>query len=248
MKRSRAALLHLLPSLLLLAVCAGLALFLWYPHPFRHLPESGRFSLLLIGSAVVVGPALTWLVFKNGKKGLVLDLAVIGLIQLAALGWGTYTLYLAKPYFMVFAVDRFETLARRDVTYPVGNPAFLDKPFTGPLALYANMPADTDRFQKLLQEVMFEGKPDLAFRPEFWSAYEDRQHLVVQVAQPLGSLRQARPAAAAAINALVRDNGGEIAELQYVPGMIGSGHFSVVIDARSGAISGYLDTDPWLNE
>lgn len=250
MTRSRAALLHLLPSLLLLALCACLALYLWYPYPFRQLPESGRFSLLLIFSAIIVGPTLTWLVHKPGKHGraLAFDLGVIALIQLVAMVWGMYTLYLARPYFMVFAVDRFEILARRDVTYPVNNPAFLDTPLNGPVPLYANMPTDSEQFQRLLQEVMFEGKPDLPFRPEFWSSYEERQHLVLQVSQPLDVLRRARPAAVADIDALVQDNGGEIGNLQFVPGMIDSGSFTVVVEASTGAISGYLATDPWIIE
>lgn len=249
MTRTRPVLLHLLASLLLLAVCAGVALYLWYPHPFRHLPASGRFSLLLIVSVAFVGPALTWLVNKPGKRGraLAFDLVIISLIQLAAMAWGAYTLYLARPYFMVFAVDRFEVLARRDVTYPVTNPAFLDKPLTGPLIMYAHMPTDTERYQRLLREVMFEGKPDLPFRPEFWSVYAERQQLVLQVSRPLSELRRTRPAAAGDIDALVQDNGGEIGGLQFVPGMIGNGHFTVVLDAKSGAIRGYLGTDPWTN-
>jgi hypothetical protein len=205
---------------------------------------------LLIVSAVLVGPALTWLVHKPGKSGraFLFDLVVIGLVQLAALAWGAYTLYLARPYFMVFAVDRFETLARRDVTYPVNNPAFLETPLTGPLPLYANMPTDEERFQALLQEVIFEGKPDLAFRPEFWSSYADRQHLVLKASRPLSELRHARPAAEAGIDTLVQDNGGDISALQFVPGLIGDVSFTVVIDAGTGAINSYLDTDPWVNE
>jgi len=250
MTRSRAALIYLLPGLLLLAACAALALFSWYPYPFRQLPESGKFSILMIVCAVLIGPALAWLVHKPGKsrRALAFDLVIIGLIQLAAMGWGMYTLYLDRPYFMVFAVDRFEILARRDVAGPVTNPAFLNNPLTGPLPLYANMPTDREQFQKLLREVMLEGKPDLPFRPEFWSNYTDRKQLVLEVSQPLAALRSARPEDAACIDDLVQDNGGDIGKLQFVPGLIGDGSFTVVIDAGTGAISGYLDTDPWINE
>ena len=250
MTRSRAALIYLLPGLLLLAACSALALFLWYPYPFRQLPESGKFSTLLIICPVFIGPALARLVHKPGKSGraLAFDLVVIGLVQLLAMAWGAYTLHLARPSFMVFAVDRFETLSRRDVTHPIINPDFQKTPLSGPLPLYANMPADSEQFQKLLREVMFEGKPDLPFRPEFWSSYADRQHLVLQVARPLSELRQARPAAGADIDALVQNNGGDITKLQFVPGLIGDGSFTVVIDGGTGAIGGYLDTDPWINE
>ena len=50
-------------------------------------------------------------------------------------------------------------------------PGFWKKPTAGPILLYANMPADPAAYQQLLQEVMLEGKPDLQFRPEFWSLY-----------------------------------------------------------------------------
>ena len=74
MSKSRAALTHLWPTLLLLATLATATLFFWYPYPFRQFGDSGKFALLLILTAAFIGPALTFLVYKKGKRGLLLDL------------------------------------------------------------------------------------------------------------------------------------------------------------------------------
>jgi hypothetical protein len=249
MKRTRTALLHLGPSLLLLAACAGLVLFAWYPYPFLQLSTSGGRAALLVAAACVIAPALTWLVATPGKgrSKLVLDLVVISLIQVSTVAWGMYNLSVQKPYFMVFTLDRFDVLARREAFGWIDNPAFLDKPLSGPIPLYAEMPSDPDTYQRFLREVMFEGMPDLQFRPEFWSRYAGRAQEALQAASPLADLRGARPDAAECIDTLVGDHGGDITQLRFVPGMMRGGQFAAVLDATSGELLGYVQTDPWLD-
>jgi len=247
MTRSRAALTHLWPSLLLLAVLAGLVLFAWYPYPFRQFEQSGKFALALILTAGFIGPAMTWLVYSKGKRGLLLDLVVISIIQLAAVGWGALSLFQNRPYFMVYTVDRFEVLSARDVDFAwITEAKFLDKPFAGPILLFANMPADPAAYQKLLHEVMFEGKPDLQFRPEFWSLYAERRQLALQKSFSLSDLRDKRPDSLVAMDRLVKRHGGDIDLLRFVPAMLKDGQFAVILDAGSGDVVDTLMTDPWL--
>ena len=250
MDKSRAALTHLWPSLLVLAIIAGLVLFVWYPDPFLQFKANGKFSLVLIFCAGFIGPALTWLVYQPGKskRALVFDLVVITLIQTAAIAWGSFALYQNRPYFMVFTIDRFEVLSIRDVYRPtIIRPEFLDKPAIGPIVLYASMPTDPDGFQKLLQEVMFEGKPDLQFRPEFWSLYSQKQQLALQAARPLDELRIARPESVKAIDKLVNKNGGDITRFKFVPGIVQDFQFTAILDADSGELIETLTIDAWLD-
>jgi hypothetical protein len=247
MSKSRAALVHLWPSMLLLALLAGLVLFVWYPYPFLQIQKSGKFALLLVLTAGFIGPALTWLVYKKDKRGLVFDLVVIVIVQLAAIGWGSFSLYQSRPYFMVYTVDRFEVMSVRDIDMTTSiDLQFLDKPLAGPILLYANMPKDQAGFQKLLQEVMFEGKPDLQFRPEFWSLYADRQKLALQTSRPLAELRDARPSSITNIDKLVQNNGDDIKRLVFLPAMVNDGHFAVILDSESGAVIENLKIDPFL--
>jgi hypothetical protein len=203
---------------------------------------------LLIISAGSAGPFLTWLVYSKGKRGLVLDLSVIATIQLAAIAWGTLSLYQNRPLFMVYTVDRFEVFSERDVDLTwVTDPRFLDKPFVGPMLLYANLPSDPATYQKFLQEVMFEGQPDLQFRAEFWSPYTERQQLVLQKSKSLEALLVARPDSAQTIGKLVKDNGGDINQLLFVPAILKHGEFAVILDALSGEVLDTLVIDPWLD-
>lgn len=248
MNRTRAALALLWPSLLLLLVLAGLVLFAWYPYPFRQFGSSGKFALLLILAATAFGPALIWLVFKPGKWGLLFDIWVIVLMQLAAIGWGAFSLYQNRPFFMVHTVDQFEVLSQRDVdTNWITDPKFLEKPFVGPILLYANMPTDPVAYQKLIKEIMFEGKPDLQFRPEFWSLYAERQQFALQYSRPLLELREAQQGSKDTIDNFVKSQGREIDQFVIVPVQQKDGQFTAILDAANGEVVGNLMLDPRID-
>ena len=233
----------------MLVIIASLILFVWYPYPFLQFKANDKFSLTLLVAAVFFGPAMTWFLYKKDKWGLVFDLVVVVLIQVAAMAWSTYALYQNRPYFMVFTVDRFEILSIREVQFSnPGQLKFLDKPTVGPILLYANMPIEPQRFQKLLREVMFEGKPDLQFRPEFWSFYSDRQVQTLAVSKPLSALRNRRPESANSIDKLVRQHGGDIEQLRFVAGMIKDSQFAAILDADSGKLIDSLLIDAWIDE
>lgn len=249
MNKRSAALRHLWPSVILLVFIAGLILLVWYPYPFLQFKANDKFSLALIAAAGVIGPALTWFLYRKGKWGLVFDLVVVLLIQIAAIAWATFALYQNRPYFMVFTVDRFEVLSIREVEF--SNPEqlkFLDKPWVGPTLVYANMPLEPQAFQKLLKEIMFEGKPDLQFRPEFWSFYSERQLQTLKVSKSLTDLRGARPESADQIDQLVAKHGGVIAKLNFVPGMNRDGAFAAILDADNGEVLDMLSINAWLDE
>jgi hypothetical protein len=148
---------------------------------------------------------------------------------------------------MVYTLDRFEVLSERDVDSAwIKDPKFLDKPFSGPILLSANMPADPAAYQKFLREVMFEGQPDLQFRPEFWSLYDEAKQLALKTSRPLGDLREKRTASADQIDRLVRRHGGDIGRYRFVPALLRDAQFTVILDARNGDVVDSLMIDPWL--
>lgn len=247
MTKSRAALTHFWPSALLLLTIGGLIVFAWYPYPFLQFEDTAKFPLMLIVIAGLIGPAMTGLVYKKAKRGLVFDLSVIIIIQLTAVAWGTVALYQNRPFFMVFTVERFEVLSMRDVDPgSITNPRFLDKPFAGPILLYAEMPTG-DAFQKLIKEVMLEGQPDLQYRPEFWSIYSDKQILAIKPSKALNELRIMRPDSVAEIDKLVQKHGGDINKLNFVPVLHQNGQFAAILEADSGKFIDSLVLDPWIN-
>ena len=104
-----------------------------------------------------------------------------------------------------------------------------------------------DAFQKLLKEVMLEGKPDLQYRPEFWSLYRHKQDLVLKPSKPLNELRIMRPDSVVEIDKLVQKHGGNIGRFNFVPGQHQNGQFAAILDADSGELIDSLVIDPWID-
>ena len=137
--RAYAAGLHLLISAAVAGLAAVLVFFVWYPGAFRHMAGGRDLFLLVTAVDVVIGPVLTFAVFNRakGKRHLSRDLAVIALLQIAALVYGLHTVYIARPVAMVFEVERFRLVSANDVLVeelPKALPEFRELSLTGPQA------------------------------------------------------------------------------------------------------------------
>ena len=206
---------------------------------------------MLIGVDLILGPVLTLIVFKPGKRGLKFDLSVIALVQLTALVYGMTVIYRERPYATVFALDRFVVLAQHDIDLAQladarASGRLGDKPSLGPMLAVASRPATEALRQKLLDETLFGGKPDIDRRPEFWSRYDDEAEQVIGREQPLAALRAARPQSAAQIAALPAKLGVPEARIGFVPMIAKNRDVSAIVDAQTGALLDVLDVDPWI--
>jgi hypothetical protein len=250
--RPRAVLSHLGLSAAIVGTACALIFFVWYPHPYFRATGASRVLLVLVGVDLVLGPLLTAIVFKPGKRGLKFDLVVIALVQLAAFVYGATTIYRGRPYFTVFAVDRFYVLARGDIVPEElarhERDDWLRKPVRGPLVVAAQRPADIEVAQRLLDETLLQGKPDIERRPDFWSAYAERAEQVGARARPLAALSAARPQAASAIAALPARLGVPAERLGFLPLIARNRDLSFIVDMTSGTPLDVLDVDPWLGD
>jgi len=109
----KAFLIHLALSLLIFGGLFALLLFFWYPEPY--FTASGGWQGLKIVAMVdiVLGPLLTLVVYNPAKprRELLQDYSFIVLLQLAALGWGVYTVYQNRPVVAAWWDDRFYTVS-----------------------------------------------------------------------------------------------------------------------------------------
>lgn len=100
----------------LIALCVMALVFgLWYPAPLHGALGVTDIFLLLLFVDVTLGPLLTAVVYKKGKRTLLLDLGVIALLQLSALSYGLFTLGEARPGWLVFGGYHFELVKVSDV-------------------------------------------------------------------------------------------------------------------------------------
>ena len=99
MPKLRAFLIHLGISLTVVGAVVAFVFFVWYPDFYFQVKGAGSVLRVLIGVDLVIGPALTLLVYKPNKPGLRFDLAAIAMLQLVALVYGTVTLFSEPPLF-----------------------------------------------------------------------------------------------------------------------------------------------------
>jgi len=249
--RPRAFLTHLGTSATIVGVACALVFFVWYPYPYFQAVGAWSVLRVLIGVDLVLGPLLTLVVFKPGKRGLKLDLAIIAVVQLAALVYGLTVVHRERPFFTVFALDRFYVLAEHEadpaqVAAAEASGRIDRQPRRGPLLVVANRPTDEAALRKLLEETVFGGRPDIERRPEFWRRFSDESRQIVERRRPLSQLRAARPDAARRIAALTADLGVAEDELGFLPLVGKNRDLSFIVDA-TGAPLGVLDVDPWID-
>jgi len=247
MSKFRAFLTHLGISATVVGVIFALVFFIWYPNFYFRISGAASIIWVLIGVDLVLGPALTLLVYKRDKPGLLFDMSTIAAVQLIALIYGTTVIFQERPYFTVFAIDRFEVLAKKEVDFSqLSDDVMAGHPAAGPVLAIATMPEDLGEAQALMFSVLFENKPDLERRPEYWNAYRDKKHLVLSRARPLAVLAASRPEAADKLATL--PSRLELAEerLGFLPVITGKGHFSIIIDIETGWPVHALNVDPWI--
>lgn len=111
--------IHFLASLVVFAILTALIFFYWFPGILRVADPSWQHILLVIaGVDLVLGPALTLIVFNPAKKSLKMDLTIIAAIQIAALAYGSYTVHNTRPLALSLSLPAagFEILYHDKVT------------------------------------------------------------------------------------------------------------------------------------
>lgn len=207
--RWRAAGAHLL-------ICAGIAVavltlmyLFWYTPPLFEAMGGSGLALILIGVDVVMGPALTLVVFRSGKPGLKFDLAMIALFQLAALGYGCHIISLARPAFVVFVKDQFQVATVADVPAErfaeAKYPQFRAPSWAGPRYVYGDWPKEAADRQRLLDAAL--AGEDLQNFPKYFAPYEQGKGEILAKAQPLSRLRANEPGTARVVDAWLARSG-----------------------------------------
>ena len=241
MSRKNAFLIHLGLSALVVGTVIVLVMLFWYPPPWMQVIGAANVLGILVAVDLIVGPCLTLLLYRPYKPGLLFDLCMIGLVQLAALVYGVHTVYQERPYYVVFVKDRFEVLAYKDVdAQDIKDEALRRKDWRLPVMAIASMPADPVERNRVLEETLFEGKPDIHARPEFWRPYAGNSAEVLAGSKPVTELLDWRPD-------LADEFGADISadRFVYAPVMGRKRVFSLVLDKSTGQPVELVDIDPW---
>ena len=247
MSRWKAAAIHLSISIVVGLLALALLLLVWYPQPYFGAAGGEYLVIVLLGVDLVLGPLLTLILFKSGKKGMLFDLGVIALIQASALVYGLYVIAQARPVFIVAVVDRFVVVAANDLN-PVDlakgrRPEFRQLSWTGPRIVAAKLPTDV----KIRNDLLFSalaGK-DVEVFPEYYVTYADESANLLERAKPLANLRESKPEANPHLDSWLNTHQRGETDVVWLPINARKTGLTMLLDAKTGAVLDALPVDPW---
>lgn len=216
----RASLVHLLVSLAVALLVAMLIFLVWYPWPLHTMLGGLGLLGLVAGVDAVCGPMLTLLLWNDRKTKLALtvDCTLIACIQIAALGYGLYTVAEGRPVHVVFEVDRLRVVSAVDIDsadLPQASPELRVLPWTGPTWLSVRAPRDSDELLNSV-ELSLAGK-EPSVRPGWWQSYSEGVPDMLKRARPLDLLASARSAQRPLLDKAVKEAGVDVADLVWLP-------------------------------
>jgi len=247
MSRFKAAGIHLLLTCLIAAIAVCVMVFVWYPPPLFQLLGGFGLLMLISGCDMVIGPLLTLVVFKSGKKGMKFDLAVIAVLQLTALAYGIYIMAIARPVFIVFVKDRFELVSIADIKPGQWSKArferFQHASWTGPEIIGVKWPTDRAERQKLM-DLMFQGM-DVHQAPEYFSPYETVAADAAAAAQPIQELKYLNYSRSKLIEDEVASLGLKENEVGFLPVSHLRGAITALVRRDNGRVLKLVPFNPW---
>lgn len=239
--RYKASGLHFCGSLCVALIAAAAVFLLWYPGPLAGVSGVSSIFLIMLGVDVVLGPCITLVIFSPNKKPIReirRDLAIVLCVQIAALSYGMYTVFAARPVFLVYSEGgSFELTYANDLTpekLAKGRaPEYRSLPLWGQGLVALDVPSDPKVREKIVTSIIVEGDR-LAFIPETYVPYERRKADVIRHLKPLEALKSFNKPRGGDLDALIRKYASR--QVGWLPVQGKSGYFTAVISRENAEI------------
>lgn len=247
MSRWVAATIHLSISALIALLVFSLLFFVWFPPPYFQAAGADELAILVIGVDISVGPLLTLVVFRHGKPGLRFDLAIIGVLQVAALTYGMSVVLRTRPVFLVGAVDRFNLVLANDIEpadlAAAKQPLFRHLSWSGPKLVAVKLPSDpTDALALTISGLAGKDAQDL---PKYYVPYSSQAKALWDRAKAVSEIPIHSPHDRVIVNAWLEKHGLHESEVRWLP--VVARNRSVTMFLRKGSMQpvGAVDVSPW---
>jgi hypothetical protein len=237
--RWQAAGIHLLISAAIAGVTLFLMLRVWYPPPLFAAEGGNDLLLIIVAVDVIIGPLITLIIFKVSKPSLRFDLTVIALLQLCALAYGVYVMFVARPVFIAMTLSQFETIRANDIEpaelAQTKNPAFRSLPLSGPIYVAIELPQNLKALGEIFSRSTKTGSV-VTEMPKYFVPYAEKRQQAIEQSQPLEPAVQRGGDFAAMAQDYLTKSGRKAVALKFMPLQTRRGYGAVLIDAKSGEI------------
>ena len=242
MTKLKAAGIHLLLSIFIVTFVFTIMYFLWYPKGYFTIMGGKALIALIGGVDIFLGPLLTFVVFKAGKKSLKFDLFCIGFMQIAALTYGVYVMFEARPVFTVFNIDKFQIAAVVDIVdYELAkakSPQMRQLSVTGPKLVAIGEPDKNDKKEVIFAQIESES----AYRyPKLFDEYNAHKSEVIKAGKPLADLAKISAENKLVIDQFISKSNRPETDFLYLPIASELAEMSAIVDAKTGAFIQIID-------
>jgi len=249
-ERPKAPLIHALISLAIAGVISAIVFKFWFPGVIADVTASTSLYWLIITVDVICGPLLLLVIWnpKKPRRELLIDAAIIVTIQLAALGYGIWTIYQIRPVYIVFETDRLRMINATEVDsedLKNGPDRWRDLPLLGPELLSTRTPRDGAEMLRSI-ELSIAGK-EPSVRPEMWEEYGPAKDKVRAASRTLPELLAVYPEKQAEITRLAAKFNVPYASVIWLPlTSVRSMDWIALIDSRNMEPFTYLPGDGFI--
>lgn len=125
MTKIKAFAIHIAISLAIFLTFLALVVWIWYPSFYAEVSSVWKALITVAFVDVGLGPVLTLVLYKQGKKGLKFDLTMVAIFQICALIWGAYVLYTERPVLAVYDTRFFVCLNSSQAHFAQADVAWL---------------------------------------------------------------------------------------------------------------------------
>lgn len=242
MSRLRASGFHFLISFVIGLILLALCWFVWYPAPMLVAIGGQEIFLLVVGIDIVLGPLLTLVVFKSGKKALKFDILVIVLLQLGALTYGVSTLLEARPAYVAALGDKFQVVQASEITDANIAKAKTTLPWWGPLWVGTKEP--TDRIDISAVDAVKSVGGGLGHFPHLHIPYAAMDKEILRHLQSIDTLKKNNGEKATQIDAWLAKHNYDAQTAMFQPIKISASEYVVIVDAKTAAVVGIAPFKP----
>ena len=177
--RLKALGLHLLGSVIVLALVLGTLYCGWYRWPGWFLADALPVVTVLAGVDLALGPLLTFVIAGASKPRRVFarDVAIIVAVQLCALIYGAVSLWNGRPLYYAFSENVLQLVQAYDIDaheWALGrqqNPELAPHWYSLPRWIWAPLPQDPNEREKIVTAAVV-GGDDVISMPRYFKRWE----------------------------------------------------------------------------